>query len=60
MHGVTKMTMWKGKSIAGLKGSDLAQFQQDMEKMGSRKAFAPAMPIKPERPAQAKTNLRGK
>ena len=61
MLGVTKMTMWRGKSIAGLKGADLVQFQQDMAKMGQRRAFAPAMENQPDtsKPG-AQTNLRGK
>lgn len=61
MLGVTKMTMWRGKPIAGLKGSDLDKFHQDMAQMGQRRAFAPAMEnnTAPQKPG-AQTNLRGK
>lgn len=60
MHGVQKMTMWRGKPIAGLKGGDLDKFREDMAKMGARSAFAPAIPDKRPPASHAKTNLRGK
>ncbi len=61
MLGVTKMTMWRGKPIATLRGYDLEAFRKDMQQMGQRRAFAPAMVDQPDttKPG-AQTNLRGK
>lgn len=60
MLGVQKMTTWRGKQIAGLKGKDLDDFRAYMEKAATRRAFAPSLPVPEPTETHAQTNLRGK